>query len=650
MPLTINPPGKKIEQGDPARIMILEEAINFLKNNPPFHLLEEPVLKDVARSLSMEFYPRGSVILKQDGPPSEAVRIIKKGSVKILMRTEGEMDSVIDFRGEGDSFGFVSLVAGDRQKTTVIAADDSVCYILGRDRALRLIEANPAVAEFFMSHLTRFVDRTFEEMRGRRLSYSGTDRLLFTTPAGDIAKEVITVSEDTTIQEAARVMTAHSISSLIILNGSNVPAGIVTDRDLRKVVANARSLTEPVKYIMSISLIRVDAGDSCFEAIMKMIRYNIHHMLVIKDGELKGIITNHDLLLLQGTSPLSFVTDIEKQKTVEGLAPVCAKMNNIIGLLIQEGAKAGSVTGIITEINDRLLKKVIEIAEEEFGHPPVPYCFIVFGSEGRKEQTFKTDQDNAVIYADTSSAVAKEEAKRYFGALTVFINDSLAQTGFPSCPADFMANNPKWCQPLGSWKDYFEKWITRPMPDAVLKSLIFFDMRPVYGKFSLCDELRSFYFQLLAKNKIFLGHMANMIVRNSPPIGFFKSFVVEKSGEHKNEFDLKLRGVMPLNDIVRLFALESGVKLTTTLDRISALKARHPVVREYHDEIVHVFELIMMLRMHCQYEQIKEGRSPGNFINPDRLSNLEKKSVREAFHLISKLQGMVVEMYKPLIV
>jgi len=377
--------------------MILEEAISFLKKNPPFQLLDDPVLKDVAHSLSMEFYPKDTVILKQDGPPSEAVRTIKKGSVKILMKAEGGIDSIIDYRGEGDSFGFVSLIARDKQKTTVIAADDTICYTLGRDKVVKLIESRPAFAEYFMSHLTRYVDRTFEEMKGRSLAYSGTDRLLFTTPSGDIAKEVITVPEDTTLQEAAQVMARHRISSLIIHNRSNVPAGIITDRDLRKVVANARNVTDPVKNIMSISLIRVDANDSCFDAVLKMIKYNIHHMIVIKEGELKGIITNHDLMLLQGTSPLSFVNDIEKQQTIEGLIPVSAKMNTIIGLLLQESTKASSITGIITEINDRLLKKVIEIAERRFGQPPVPYCFIVYGSEGRKEQTFRTDQDNAII-------------------------------------------------------------------------------------------------------------------------------------------------------------------------------------------------------------------------------------------------------------
>lgn len=631
--------------------MILEEAISFLKNNPPFQFLDEAKLQDIAHSLSMEYYPKDSVILKQDGPSSDAVRIIKKGGVKILMRAEGGIDTVIDYRGEGDTFGFLSLIGKARQTTSVVASEDTICYILGKERVFKLIETSPAFSEYFMSYLSKYVDRTYREMQGRSDIYSGTDRLLFTTRAGDIAKEVVTVPEDTSIQEAAGIMVKNKISSIVIFNKNNLPAGIITDRDLReKVVARNYSVTEPVKNIMTIALIRVDANDSCFDAVLKMIKYKIHHMLVIKDGELKGIMTNHDLMLLHGTSPLSFVNDIEKQQTVEGLIPVSGKINNITGLLLHEGARAGSIIKIITEINDRLVKKVLEIADNKFGQPPVPYCWIVFGSEGRKEQTFKTDQDNALIYADTRSAEEDGKAKKYFSEFTEFVRDCLIKTGFPPCRAGYMASTPDWRQPLTVWKGYFQNWIAEPIPDAVLKSLIFFDARPLHGKFALYEELSNFYLSLAKRNEIFLGHMANMIIRNTPPVGFLKSFVVEKSGEHKDEFDLKVKGITPLNDIVRLFALENGIKQTPTPERIDALKDKHPIVRQYYNEIEHTFEFIMMLRIHSQFEQIKEGRSPGNFINPDKLSTLEKKTIKETFHLISKLQDMVIEKYRPLIV
>ncbi len=630
--------------------MVIDEVINFLKKEPPFQFLDEATLKSVAGSVAMEFYPRDTVILRQDGPVSKSLRIIKKGAVKVLMKSEGGEDVAVDYKGEGDNFGFLSMIGKDRQKTTVIAVDDTICYTLDKEKVLKLLEVSPSFTEYFMSYLSRYVDRTYREMQTRGLFSRSSDRFLFTSCVGDITNAVVTVSEETTIQEAAQAMVSNRISSLIVLDKRNLPAGIVTDKDLReKVVSKGRDLSEPVKNIMTISLIRVDAHDSCFEAVLKMIKYNIHHMLVVEDGELKGIMTNHDLMLLQGSSPLSFANDIDHQQTIEGLESVSMKVNNIVGLLLEEGAKGSNITRIITEINDRLERKVLEIAERKFGQPPVPYCWIVFGSEGRKEQTFKTDQDNAIIYADPEAPADTEEIRKYFSSFTLFVRDSLVRLGFPLCSGNNMASNEVWCQPLRIWKKYFMQWISEPTAEAVIRSLILLDFRPLYGKFQLALDLRNALKIMLEGAGIFLGHVANTIIKNTPPVGFFKSFVVEKSGEHKDEFNLKIKGITPLIDSVRLFALEKGVTETSTRGRMQALKDKHSIIKEYSSDLEHAFDFLMLLRVQHQYEQIKAGVQPDNFINPDRLSSLEKKTLREVFHLISRLQDLISEIYKPFI-
>jgi CBS domain-containing protein len=274
---------------------------------------------------------------------------------------------------------------------------------------------------------------------------------------------------------------------------------------------------------------------------------------------------------------------------------------------------------------------------------------VVYGSEGRKEQTFKTDQDNALVYTNPATPEQEEEAKKYFSAFTSQVSKSLIQVGFPPCPANYMASNPEWCQPVRIWKRYISQWINEPIPEALLKILIFFDLRPVYGKFSLTEEIKNHLFSLIADNQLFFGYMASMMLQITPPLGFFKTFVVEKSGEHKDKFDLKVKGLTPLLDAIRLFSMEKGVKEYTTMDRIQALKNKHSVVQEYAEELEHAFEFVLLLRIHHQYEQIKEGRSPDNFINPDQLSNLEKKTIKEAFNLMSKIQNKITERYKSLI-
>jgi CBS domain-containing protein len=534
----------------------------------------------------------------------------------------------------------------------VVAVEDTIAYLINKKTVASLLDANPAFTEFFFkSFLNKYIDKTYKEMHNKSLLYGGGDKLLFTTPVGELAtKNVVTASQDITIKEAAEIMSEKQISSLLLVDPEGIPAGIVTDSDFRdKIVSKGRDIKDKINSIMSVSLIKAEAREYCFEALLKMIRYNIHHLIVVDEGRLKGIITNHDLMMLQGTSPISIAREIESQQTVEGLLPISKKINNIIGFILKEGAKASNIMKIITELNDRLVKKVLEIAERKYGQPPVPYCWIAFGSEGRKEQTFKTDQDNAIIYADTENAAQDDEAKRYFSVFAAFVKESLLKCGFPACPADYMASNPQWCQPLKVWKKYFSNWITTPTPDAILKSLILFDFSPLYGDTGLAEELRDSLISMLKDQKVFLGYLANMLIKNTPPIGFLKSFVVEKSGEHKNELNLKIKGITPLVDIIRLFALEKGAKETSTLERIEALKEKHAIVKEYADELEHAFEFITLLRIHHQFKQMEAGKEIDNFINPNNLSNLEKKTIKNAFHLISKIQDLIIERYKALI-
>ncbi len=618
--------------------MIIEDAIAFLKKTPPFQFLDDAILRKIAGSLSLQFYPKDTVILKQEDTSFDSVWIIKKGSVRISVTMDSGED-VIDYRGEGDNFGFLSLIDNERQTTTVTAIDDTICYILNKDRMKELMDKNPAVAEYYLSYLSRYVDRTYREMHRKSLLY-GSDRLLFTTKAGDIAKEAITIYEDNTIRDAARMMAQERVSSLVVINrATGLPAGIITDTDMtKKVIALGRDVSEPVRNIMTISLIRADADESCFSAMMKMIKHNIHHILVIKDGYLEGIMTNRDLMLLQGTSPLSLSYSIEDQRSIEGLVSIARRMNGLVGLLLKEGAKASSILNVVTEINDRLVRKAIELAEKSIGLPPVPYCWVVFGSEGRREQLFKTDQDNAIIYADSSG---EGEVRDYFSTLARVVHDSLIRIGYPECSSGYMAMNNEWCQPLKVWKGYFQNWVKSPDRGVLSRRITFFDMRPVYGKQSLVEELRNSYSPLI--NGEFLKTMADVITRNVPPVGFLKSSVVERSGERSEVLDLKQRGTIPFVDIVRFFSLEKGIRETSTIERIKILRARHPIFKEYADEIEHVYEFIMLLRIHHQFQQISSGERPDNIIILSRLSTLEKKTIKEAFNLISRLQKIINE-------
>ncbi len=631
--------------------MPTEEAFNLLKRTPPFSFLDDAVLTSIVRDIQMEFHPKGQTILHQHGAAAEHLSIIRSGAVKVFVRTNEGEEVLVDYRTSGDFFGLLSFACGDVSRDTIVAVEDTSCYLIPRETVLGLLRTNAAFSEFcFRTRLKRLVDMTEREIRDRTLLYGGGDKLLFTNVLGDLAtKEVITAPEDSTIREAAEIMAEHGISSLVLLDPSGLPSGMVTDRDLRnKVVSKGRDTGGRVGDIMSVTIIKSEAGDYCFEALLKMIRYNIHHLLVVDKGDLKGIITSHDLMMLQGTSPLSVAREIEDQDTIDGLAPVSKKINKIITILVREGAKASHITRIITEINDRLVKKILEITESRLGPPPVGYCWIVYGSEGRKEQTFKTDQDNAIIYEDPQGDGG--DAAAYFSDLAVRMRDALVRCGFPTCSADYMASNPRWRQPLSVWKRYFSNWINDPTPEAILQSLIFFDFRPVHGNGMLAEQLRAFLGHEIRDKHLFLAHMAGNVVMNRPPLGLFGGFSGEKHGIHKGKFDIKINGLCPIIDAARLSALETGVYNTSTRARLAELKDRRGTASAFSGELEQAFEFLMSLRLRHQFQQREEGGEPDNFIDPRDLGAMEKRLLKEAFKLILSVQEAARKKYGALMV
>jgi CBS domain-containing protein len=633
-------------------MMLVDDAVRFLSQVPPFQFLEGSVLRDVARQLTLEFYPKGSVILHQDGAVSESLRIIQKGVVKITLRPKGGgEDVVVDYRERGESFGLVSVMGG-HQKTTILAIQDTICYLLPKPKLQELMASHPAITEYLLQfHLTKYVEMTSREIQGKSLFLGSSDHLLFTAKVGEICRQgATTVLPDATVRQVARRLVEDRQSAALVLGGHGRPIGIVTDSDLRsKIVAEGRSVDVPVTQIMSSPVVMVEASDPCFEVVLRMLQGNIHHVAVTNEGALMGVITNHDFMVLQGRSPLAFSEDIERQTTLAGLAPVSQKALTIVGALLREGARAASIIRIISEINDRVVRKVLEIAERELGPPPVPYCWLALGSEGRKEQTFRTDQDNAIVYAD-GTEIQRAKAAEYFRRFSVFMRSGLIRCGFEACPANFMASNPDWCQPLSVWKRYFSSWVSEPTPEAVLKSLVFLDFRPLHGDESLAWEMRDHLLKKIPEYPAFLGFLANMLARNRPPIGFFGAVAVERSGEHKDGLNLKIKGVAPLVDIARLFSLEKSIRAASTMERLEGLRGTTSLISDLIDELEDAFEFMTLLRIHHQCRQMEEGKPIDNFIRLDALSSLEKQSLKNTFRLVLRVQDLVMERYKAFII
>ena len=263
---------------------------------------------------------------------------------------------------------------------------------------------------------------------------------------------------------------------------------------------------------------------------------------------------------------------------------------------------------------------------------------MIMGSEGRREQTLKTDQDNAIVYENVSREKAKE-TQRYFKSFAKKVCQRLDLAGYKYCNGDVMAQNPKWCQPLDQWKKYFSEWAHTPEPMAVMHTSIFFDFRGAYGSQQLITRLRDHLMNLLDDRAgLFLYHLAKNALQMKPPIGFLKSFVVESKGEHRNSFDIK-KAMTTIVDFARIYALENKIPSTNTLDRLYDLHLKKVLkYDEYHD-LVQGYNYLMQNRYLRQVSAIlDEKKKPDNYINPDNLSSIERKLLKEIFIMIQKFQ------------
>ena len=300
---------------------------------------------------------------------------------------------------------------------------------------------------------------------------------------------------------------------------------------------------------------------------------------------------------------------------------------------------------MIAVLNDHILERMLNLLQDEMGPPPVPFSWLLMGSEGRREQTFRTDQDNAIIYADPEDDGQKKEAEAYFKEFARRAIDHLVNCGYPLCPGEIMARNPKWCQPYSTWCKYFERWISAPDPQELLNAMIFFDFRCGFGDASLAEKLRDHLNKMTRRQQIYLMHMAKDTLVHRAPLSFFKTIIVQKNGEHKNTLDIKLQGITPFVNFARLMALQYEINETNTLARLNVLADEGHISLDFWQSATDAYELQMQLRLVHQLYQIDNGKIPDNHINPANLTELEKRMLKDAFTVIERLQSLLKTIF-----
>jgi CBS domain-containing protein len=621
-----------------------EQTFQFLHSVIPFSFLPDEELERVAGKLSIVHYPKGSITCVQGQTKLDFLYIIQRGAAERYYEENNEK-RLRALLGEGDIYGGITLLVNNGIAVrTLKCTEDCYFYILPKKDFLTLCTEYESFSEYFTDTFgKRMLDRSYASIVSKTLHQGHDEQQFFNQPVDTIYnRDVVSCDSSVSIQEAAKVMNRHRCSSIFVRSSDNHFVGVITDSDLRKkVIAEGYDIHRPVADIMSSPISLIPKESLIFEAMMQMSQKGIKHLAVTDaDEKVIGIVTNRDLLSAQGQSPFFLIREISETSTLDGIIDKRNQLPGVIKSLIHGGAKAKNVTRLITAISDTILNKLIEMAIKELGDPPAEFVFMIMGSEGRKEQTLKTDQDNAIVYRDVGKE-SESRVQEYFLQLGEKVCSWLDQAGYAFCEGGNMAKNPKWCQPLSVWKDYFSSWIYSGGPEELLKSSIFFDFKGAYGDMKIIGELRQFLFDSLKGWAGFFRNMTENALYFKPPIGFFRNFVVESKGQHRDSFDIKA-AMQPIVDFARIYALKNKIDETNTQDRLFQLYVKKALPWQDYNELDQAYAFMMQLRFVRQISAIMdENAKPDNYINPKKLSRIQQTMLKEIFNRIEKLQAKI---------
>ncbi len=582
----------------------------FLRRHPPFDTLGDAALARLEAVLEIRFAAAGEAILRRSDAENRHLYLVRKGSVRL------ERDArTIELCEVGELVGAPSALGGGSPRFDAVAAEETLLYRLPAD-AVRPLLAEPAVAAFFLASLAERLRASTGE------STAALPADLTAAARTAIQRQPVFVDPEASVAEAARRMTTERISSVLV---GDHQLGILTDRDLRsRVVARGLDPGTPVRAVMSRPCRTAPASATLFEVLLEMLEHRIHHLPLVEAGEVIGVVTQTDLLRQTTRSPLYLLKSVERHGDTARLADFAAEQAAMVERLATGGLEATRIGRIAASVNDALVARLLALAERELGPPPCPYAWIVFGSEGRFEQTLLTDQDNALVYREDS-----ETARGYFAALAARTVRALLELGFPPCPGGFMATN--WCHPLETWKRKFEGWIATPEPNALLEAASFFDFRRVHGDLSL-EPLGAVVAEA-ASARLFLRLLAQNSLHFRPPLGFLNRLQVRESG-----IDLKGGGLMPIVGMARVRALAAGIAARATLDRLSGAAARGTLRAEAADTLSEAFRFLARMRLDAQLAARRAGRAPTNVVDLATLSALERRHLKEVFISVRELQ------------
>jgi len=596
----------------------------FDTNSPPFDRLNEGEARELVAALDIGYFRSGETVLER-GAASEHLHVVLKGAVE----ERDDEDHAVALLGPKETFGNRAVVHGSAG-SRYVATEETLTYLVPRELLLSLIHRNPGFAAFFYSDLSRKLAEVARADRGQ-----GLDGVLRSRIGDARLRPPVFISAGASIEEAGRRMAEVDSNALFVHDGERV--GIVTGMNLAKAVILAKKpMTTPVGECTHFDVIQVDEDDFVFDALIAMTRHNKRRLMVTREGEVAGVLEDIDILgLFAGNSQL-IAGRIDRARDLDELGEAARDIQTQVERLHRQGVRVRDIAAITSDLNRHLFRKLFALVAPESIREAG--CLIVMGSEGRGEQTVRTDQDNGLLLAH-----AVPEAD--LAAFRVDFSAALAAFGFPPCPGNVMVSNPLWSQTVDDFSVQLRRWVLTPDADSPMNLGIFFDAEAVAGDPELLVRVKKQFVGLMAGETAALAHFARAVDQFPGPGGVFSSILATVGREEP--IDIKKSGTFPVVHGIRSLAIEKGLEATSTVERIERLRETGIFDETFARELTDAFGYFMQLRLKSQVRAHLAGTTEGeSMIRPSDLTTLDRDLLRDALKVVKRFREIVRNHFK----
>ena len=606
--------------------MELLEQRTFIRGIPPFDRVDNKIIDKIVENLDIAYFKAEEVLLQKGAMP-EFLYFIIKGVVQ-----ERE-EEVLSTYTSGELFDPASLVE-KYARHTFVTAEETICYVLPGTLFLELFHEERYFEQYFFQSISQKLSSAYNSEQNAVLA----DFMMARVEDAYLQKPLI-VDGKTAIYEAVKMQQEKKANVLLVKSDAGL--GIVTDSDFReKFILEKRSFDDPVSVLMHMPLIAISKSAFLFNAQILMTQHHIKHLVVEDEkGEIVGILDQLSLASFFASHTYAIANAIERAEDPEALKEASQDLIKITKALFAKGVKVRYIARLISRLNAKIFEKLFNFLAPEVLIGKA--CVVVMGSEGREEQILKTDQDNALIISDACE-IREAELEDFCRKYT----RSLIDFGYPECPGGIMLSNPQWRMRESAFKERIELWLERKSSDDMMHTAIFYDAMCVAGNAELLDGLRSYLLCTLGDDTAFYARFAKPIESFEVPLGIFSDFVLEKRGEHKNELDIKKGGIFTIVHGVRSLAIEKGITETNSVVRLKLLNDMGVLDKQLTADLIESFTYFLTLRLQANLERMETGAQVSNYIDPKRLSRIEKDLLKDALKTVDKFKKFLVYHYK----